>query len=352
MAYGGTLFRSVEIAARDGGEIGWTAAPRPHLEEPAKRASRRTLQEASSCPLERPSRRDACGAAPRDEAAGANGGHAERYGRPEFPLQTVEKVDSAPGIALDPQFSTVATGWNLLRDATLCVAPQHEGGERLSAAAAADNRPEILLQTIEKVDSAPGVSTPPETIGGADAAQPGTRAAALDKVRRDAPPADNRPEIPAQTIEKVDSAPRIAPDPQFSTVAIGWTLLRDATLCVAAQHQGGERPSAAVAAEDRPEILLQTLEKVDSAPGEIEPSRRRRTPSPSLGSRPGDRGKNGRPGRQISGRRSPAGAWAITGGRPWGALCRLSSRYPTTCIVSHIAASAGLCRPSISTLTS
>ena len=270
----------------------------------------------------------------------------------KFRLQTLEKVDSAPGIALDPQFSTVATGWNLLRDATLCVAPQHEGGERLSAAAAADNRPEILLQTIEKVDSAPGVSTPPETIGGADAAQPGTRAAALDKVRRDAPPADNRPEIPAQTIEKVDSAPRIAPDPQFSTVAIGWTLLRDATLRVAAQHQGGERPSAAVAAEDRPEILLQTLEKVDSAPGEIEPSRRRRTPSPSLGSRPGDRGKNGRPGRQISGRRSPAGAWAITGGRPWGALCRLSSRYPTTCIVSHIAASAGLCRPSISTLTS
>ncbi len=193
-AYGGTLFCSVKLAARDGGEIGWTAAPRPHPEEPAKRASQRTLQEASSFPLERPSRRAACGAAPQDEAAGANGGHAERDGRPENPAQTLEKVDSAPGIAPDPQFSTVATRWNLLRGATLCVAPQHEVGDCPSAAAAADNRPEILLQAIEKVDSAPGVSTLPETIGGADAARPGTRAAALDKVGRDAPAADNHPE--------------------------------------------------------------------------------------------------------------------------------------------------------------
>ncbi len=67
-AYGGTVLCSAELAARDGGEIGWTAAPRPHPEEPAKRASRRTLEEASSCPLEPPSRRDACGAAPQDEA--------------------------------------------------------------------------------------------------------------------------------------------------------------------------------------------------------------------------------------------------------------------------------------------
>ena len=136
------------------------------LREPAKRASRRTLQEARRARWSVLRRlRDADGLRRRSSARrpGANGGHAERDGRPENPAQTLEKVDSAPGIAPDPQFSTVATGWNLLRDATLCVAPQHEGGERLSAAAAADNRPEILLQTIEKVDSAPGFGSPADT---------------------------------------------------------------------------------------------------------------------------------------------------------------------------------------------
>ncbi len=45
-------------------------------------------------PLERPSRRDACGAAPQDEALGRVLGS---YDRPENPAQTVEKAHFTPG---------------------------------------------------------------------------------------------------------------------------------------------------------------------------------------------------------------------------------------------------------------
>ncbi len=78
------------------------------------------------------------------------------YERPENPPQRLEKVDSAPGIAPDPQFSTVASGWSMLRDATRCVALQHEGRAFPRVAPARDRRPEIPPQGLEKVDSAPG----------------------------------------------------------------------------------------------------------------------------------------------------------------------------------------------------
>ena len=53
--------------------------PRP--EEPAERASRRTFQRA----LERPSRRDACGAAPQDEVGAEGSAYLGSYERPEIP---------------------------------------------------------------------------------------------------------------------------------------------------------------------------------------------------------------------------------------------------------------------------
>ncbi len=351
-AYGGTVLCSAELAARDGGEIGWTAAPRPHPEEPAKRASRRTLEEAPSCPLEPPSRRDACGAAPQDEAAGANGGHAERYSRPENPAQAIEKVDSAPGVSTPPE--TIG-GAGAARPGTRAAALDKVGRE----APAADNHPENPAQTLEKVDSAPGLAPDPQLSAvatGRNLLRDATLCVAPQHEGGECPSAaaaaDDRPEILPQTLEKVDSAPGIAPDPQSSAVATGRNLLRDATLCVAHQHEGGKRPSAAAAADNRPEILLQAVEKVDSAPGEIEASRRRRPPRPPRALDPGIAGTTGAPGAKFPGggrrpepRRSPEGVHG-------GPLRRLSSRYPTTCIVSHVAASAGLCWPSISTLTS
>jgi hypothetical protein len=100
--------------------------------------------------------------------------------RPEFALQDFEKIESAPGVSLgheatspdlvltpglDPGVSKdvpvrpkVATCWSMLRDATRCVAPQHEGGEVRPAASAGDNRPGIPPQAFEKIESAPGIA--------------------------------------------------------------------------------------------------------------------------------------------------------------------------------------------------
>jgi hypothetical protein len=116
--------------------------------------------------------------------------------RPQIPPQAFERVDSAPGLATSPETSDLAAQSSLLRDATHCVAPRYEGGEVQSAAAAADdNRPQNPAQGLEKVESAPGIATSP----------PAEDALA---------PAHNRPEIPAQDLEKVGSAPGIATSPE------------------------------------------------------------------------------------------------------------------------------------------
>ena len=78
---------------------GLSHEPRP--EEPAipglrsGEASRKTFQRA----LERPSRRDACGAAPQDEVGAEGSARLGSHGRPGNPPQSVEKIESAPGIS-------------------------------------------------------------------------------------------------------------------------------------------------------------------------------------------------------------------------------------------------------------
>ncbi len=106
----------------------------------------------------------------------------------------------------------VAARPTMLRDATRCVAPQHESGTFRPAASAADGRPENPPQPFEKVESAPGI------------------------------------------------APALA-------VAARPTMLRDATRCVGPQHGRGTFRPAATAADGRPENPPQTLENVESAPG-------------------------------------------------------------------------------------
>ncbi len=272
------------------------------------------------------------------------GAHAAEWARPEVSPRIIS--ESQPGDpGLDAGEESPAFGAALFCSADLGL----QDDEAVSAKLGRGDRPENPAQTVEKVESAPRVSTPVAALP--PGRSPGVGDAVDDRVDKVAG-ADGRPENPAQTLEKVDSAPGIAPDPQFSTVTTGRNLLRDATPCVAPQHEGGKRPSAAAAAHNRPEILLQAVEKVDSAPGEIEASRRRRPPRPPRALDPGIAGTTGAPGakfpaggRRPEPRRSPEGVHG-------GPLRRLSSRYPTTCIVSHVAASAGLCRPSISTLTS
>ncbi len=76
--------------------------------------------------------------------------------RPQNLARGLEKVESAPGIAVG-----AAAPSRRLRDATRCVAPRHEGGKGLSAASAGVAGPENRPQSIEKVESAPANLGPP-----------------------------------------------------------------------------------------------------------------------------------------------------------------------------------------------
>ena len=77
------------------------------------------------------------------------------YNRPENLLQGVEKVESAPGVARQ-ETSDPAAPASGLQDAPPLVAPHHEGGEAPPAASPGDKRPENSPQDFEKVESAPG----------------------------------------------------------------------------------------------------------------------------------------------------------------------------------------------------
>ena len=82
-------------------------------------------------------------------------------------------------------------------------------------------------------------------------------------------PLSARPKNRAQGLEKVESAPGIG----AAVAAASCGRLRDATRRVAPRHEGGKGPSAASAGDKRPENRAQSLEKVESAPGNLEPPR-------------------------------------------------------------------------------
>jgi hypothetical protein len=192
---------------------------------------------------------------------------------------------------------------------------REDGAEGVVEAAASDARPGNPPQDLGKVDSAPGLSAALEFLRGVIARSPegdGTiqanveRPAAFGSPRpcgaRDdgaeglveAPAGDARPENLPQDAEKVESAPELATRPlpvlasadliltpglldlgaskdapDGSNVAASWNMLRDATLHVAPQHEGGEFAAAAPGGGDRPENLLQDLENIDFAPEDL-----------------------------------------------------------------------------------
>ena len=219
--------------------------PRLFNSMPSSRAAKRRGHPGEPwAPWVPPDRRVAL-RAPRDD--GPVGARLARHGRPGIPLQAFEKVKSAPGIA--PALAVAARS-SLLRDATRCVAPHHEGG-----------------------------------------------------TFRSAPFGYSRPENWPQAFERVKSAPGIAP---ALAVAARSTVLRDATRCVAPRHEGGTFRSAASASDWRPGIPLQTVERLNPRP-EIRSLRQplaveaqretgaARMEPPASGRRPAGRRTAGRP---------------------------------------------------------
>ena len=167
-------------------------------------------------------------------------------GRPEIPLQRLEKVESAPGIGMryevaeaapaDP-VSTPDLMLSLLRSApgreglrarlsrlrpdTHGVAPQIDGGNLPLAAPAGRARPENPAQRLENIESAPGNRPTPDH----SAIEPSGERRPL------APPEpgdSSRPDNPLQDLEKMESAPGFAPaakDPGCGAGYVDLTVL-------------------------------------------------------------------------------------------------------------------------------
>ena len=139
--------------------------------------------------------------------------------RPENPPEAIEKIDSAPGKIERPALSPVDVAgrgsgggaWAIAavdsprRPLILAFSPVERGEGRSPARHA---RSEISPQPLEIVESAPGILEAP---GDAAAARGETSVSAPAEPGPAAPPAaapaDVRPEIPPQRLEKIDSAP-------------------------------------------------------------------------------------------------------------------------------------------------
>ena len=210
-------------------------------------------------------------APPLSFASGPTGPASTGDNRPENPAQGLEKIKSAPGITTAPETSDLAAHATLLQDAPPFAAPRQEGGEATPAASAGDERPGIPPEAIEKVKSAPGITTAPETsdlAAHATLLQYAPPFAAPRQEGGEATPAasagDERPQNPAQDLEKVKSAPGITTGPGTSDLAAHATLLQDAPPFAAPRQEGAEATPAASAGDERPQNPAQDPEKVES----------------------------------------------------------------------------------------
>ncbi len=177
--------------------------------------------------------------------------------RPEFALQAYESTGFAPGLATAPDplalchpgesggpgAAAAALSDPCARldlDARFCGHDKLDHRERREAQG--DERPENLPQSLEKMESAPGIAAAPE--------------------------AEN-PAQPARVQDgSADLVPSLSKDaPDRGNVAARWSMLRDATPCVAPQHEGQGFPFAASASDGRPENPPQGPENMESAPG-------------------------------------------------------------------------------------
>ncbi len=142
--------------------------------------------------------------------------------RPEIPLQGLERIESAPGFV-----QTLEAG----ADAGAASDGRPAGEAALRGLVAAD-RPGIPPQRLEKIESAPGIPASPAASTPLAALQPqegrGEQLGGLSVPPDGIPlipgssPAQGRPENPAQSLEKVESAPGIGLRPQTAeAVAAG-----------------------------------------------------------------------------------------------------------------------------------
>jgi hypothetical protein len=194
------------------------------------------------------------GKGPKSPPALSGDGEKARPARPEIPLQVLEKMESAPGITAGQAAQTPVASFQLEESrgeelAGVSVpASQLSHPDRLpliSGASLAKERPEISAQGLERVQSAPGIG------------------------------------LGSRTAEATATSPISAPDlmlipgssPGMLRSAAGsgdlhacLSQLRLDPLGVASPYDGGDVPFPAMAGRDRPQDLAQVLENMEFAP--------------------------------------------------------------------------------------
>ena len=227
-----------------------------------------------------------------------------RDDRPENLAQRLEKVESAPAqLPLAPLQR--GEGWppDLIRGEglrRLAVAAYRQAphpnllpvnGEKGPLdASSGDARPENPAQRLEKVESAPaqfplaplqrgeGWGEGPRRLAAAahrPAPHPNLLPVNGEKGPLGASSGDSRPENLAQRLEKVESAPGIAPaamagadaGPSIANVAAHGSRPRAPTDCLARPPQGQGFAAAGSSGDARPENPPQRVENIESAPG-------------------------------------------------------------------------------------
>lgn len=182
------------------------------------------------------------------------------YARPQNPPQALERVDSAPGIGSPAQAGFNDRPGSEAASANLILIPGSSPGTSKVAplkvnviASAGGFRPINPPQGIENIASAPGIGSAQQAGGDAE------------------PTPNDRPNpdaVPPDLVHINRSYPENWADAPFNAnVAARWSLLCDRALRVAPQQADRAFRRLAAAGDDRPKIPAQSLENVQFAPG-------------------------------------------------------------------------------------
>ena len=139
-----------------------------------------------------------------------------------------------------------------------------------------DDRSENLAQHLEKIEFTPGFAAPSAAAARSRAPRDATHCTASEREGGDVPSAASTggggPQIPLQGLEKIESAPGFAPaagDPA-GAFAVS-SRLRDTALRCGVRHEARQRPPAAAASDERPEIPQQPSEVARNCQAGVSP---------------------------------------------------------------------------------
>ncbi len=197
-----------------------------------------------------------------------------RRGRPENWLQTVENVDSAPGFLPIRAVSCAPCARKAVFETRSFGRSSGEAAGSSAAVPMAGGRPEISLQAIENIDSAPGFRrSEPSRAAPAPARRTWRRAlSAAPRARPQGPPPPSRwPGVARRSrckpLKTLISAPGILAVGAVSCGPGAGKASSEARSFRCSSAEAAGSSAAVPMAGGCPDILLQALENIDSVPG-------------------------------------------------------------------------------------